>query len=264
MNAIKSKLSISILVAAVVIALGYTGGKWIFVRAFASANLNVRPFIAQAMDYTVVSGQKRISEVEIIARRSDGATEKTGTFYNANGTVKIALRRVDFPDGYTGMIIDSLRAKATGHKPAAMLAGEKDFFFNPPAQCLMGSGETLAGTDTLFGQRAFRVIRQGSPGALVRIVEWRLADFNCAPVQGYVQRRPSAAAEWQTQAGRELTAFSAANPDPKFFTGWEGYNEMKPSDIMSKLAQRSGITPQRCPQCFAGDLKGDMTYFEWN
>jgi hypothetical protein len=44
------------------------------------------------------------------------------------------------------------------------------------------------------------------------------------------------------------------------FAGWDDYQEMKPSAILTELVKRSGGVAPSCPGC----AKADQAYAEWN
>lgn len=83
------------------------------------------------------------------------------------------------------------------------------------------------------------------------------------PCRGLWEQRADSSADWQTHAGKLLTAFAATDPDPTIFTGWENYEEVKPSEIKGRIYESGGITREKCPKCYV-DEPSDKTYSDWN
>lgn len=253
-------LSRFMVAALMLAALGYWSGKQFLYHAYAATDLDVRPFIAERVDYHLEDGKEVVASRVIENRRRDGARYKSTTLFSKDGT-SYTVGRVDLPDGYLAMIADSIHAKATGRKPVRMVANEKAQL-RPSVQCL-DPGETTDGEDTLFNQRATKVIHE-QPGGLERMIFWRLPDFACFNPQVLNQKRASASDQWQTIWGSRLIAFVAADPDPRLFSGWDNYTEMKPSEIKMQILAQLNVTPEKCPECFKPNPRdGDQTYIEW-
>lgn len=251
-----SKWLIALGVAAVI---GYIALHVWFLRTYAQSDVQVRPYVAQMVDFVATNGKEVVVERRTVSRRSDGSVHTGGVLYKQDGTEAATVRRVDLADGtVVGPIVDSVRAKATGRVSNEQLAAEKEFDQNPPSQCALG-GEQVDGEDTLFGYRAIRLIKQAPGQDLVRYMFWRLPDFNCAQVQSFRQQRSSSAQPWTTMVGLRLVSFAAAEPSATLFSDWNTYEEMKPSDIKRAMAQKDGLTPETCPKCFAGD-PSDQNY----
>jgi len=228
--------------------VGYIAGRWVFIRAFASTDLQLKPYVAQIEHFTLGAGNGGVVSTELVVRRRDGATLRSFTLFKSDGT-SVPAKRVDFPDGYTGMIIDSIRAKATGVNDARTISSRKYSVMNPPAQCLY-NGEVLDGQEALFGHTAFRIIRQARPDQ--RDVVWRFPEYSCAVLQVFHQTLGGDSA-WQVIGGLRLVALVETDPDPRAFTNWSDYEEMKPSDMKRKLLRNSGVTPEKCKECFSDD-----------
>jgi hypothetical protein len=236
-----------------VIVLGYFGGKRLFVKGFESSDLNVKPWVSQSLNFTESNGQETTVAKVIRTRRSDGALFTETTPYGNDGKPGMTMKRFDLPNGYTGMIVDSLHAKMTGFKTAPRLAGEKANLINPPPQCAF-KGETVEGTDTLLGNTAIRIVKQNPSTPLERIEMWRFPEFNCETVQIFEQKRSGPEAEWQTVLGAKLTSFIPTDANPTEAT-WKNYGELKPSDLKNAMLLNGGTTPEQCPKCFAEDAR---------
>lgn len=256
-----SRIAIGIAALAAVVCLGYWGGRQIFIRAFAQTDLNIRPYIADDIQFYVANGKQIVSATEITARRKDGAFRRAETFYRPDGTTEFTLSRVEFPDGYVAMVSDYIRGKSTGTRSSAQVAGIKNSLLNSPPHCaysVPGLTETVEGEDTLFGFKAYRVIRPLASEK--RYLSWRLPDFNCVVVQSLEQTFDETTNSWQTTAGKRLTAFAEVTPDPQIFTDWSIYSEMKPSDLKRAVYTKSGITAAQCPKCFGSEEESDTNY----
>lgn len=119
------------------------------------------------------------------------------------------------------------------------------------------------GQERLFGQLAIRITSQ-DPKAKERFISSRLRDFRCFEIQTFHQVKNEVTGDWDTVAGKRLTAFADANPNPESFTYWNAYTEMKPSDLNHTLLRANGITPLICAKCFEDDVESDKAYQQWN
>lgn len=242
-----------------VAVLGYVVAHVWFLRTYAQSDVQVHPYVAQMVDFVTTNGKEVVVERRTVSRRSDGSVHMGGVLYRPDGTEAASVRRVDLADGtVVGPIVDSVRAKATGHVSSDQLAAEKEFDENPPAQCAL-PGEQIDGEDTLFGFHAIRLSREAPGQDSVRYLFWRLPDFQCAQVQSFRQQRSSSDQQWATMVGLRLVSFVPASPTADLFTNWSGYQEMTPSDIKRAMAQKDGLTSETCPKCFAGD-PSDQNY----
>lgn len=247
---------------ALVLELSFWGGKHLFVRALAQAEVNVQPYVAKFVEYHMVGGAEENLAEGVESRRSDGAVHTRTLHYATANRRENTFRRVDFPNGVVAMIVDAVEAKSTGLLPPEMLASRKAQLVGQSASCAPPP-EAVERTEILFGQTAFRVVISVPSDKLQRTVQWRLRDFNCVAVQTVKQSQASPGEPWTTTIGKRLVAFSATDPDPSLFTDWKDYAEMKPSDIQRHIYEQRGVTPQQCPRCFADD-PSDGTYLIWH
>jgi hypothetical protein len=273
---INTRFATAAAVLAVLAATGYWGGRLVFVHVYAQGTINVRPYVMDYDSIVVHDGVEKIVGRTTESRRHDGAMHYIGTHYGQSPKQQDAtFRRVDLPDGTTALISDAVRAKSTARKPQAEVARQKasTFFDRTGPECaskeeVIVRGETVEGTDILFGYPAVRISEligkdeATRKAALSRVVAWRLPAFNCVVAQDLSQIRTSKTEEWKTTQGNRLTAIAATEPDPTLFTNWLSYDEMKPSDIGRKMAIAQGLTPQTCPRCFAPD-PSDVNYKKW-
>jgi len=242
------------------VTLHYSSGKQVFTRVFASTDLNVRPYVMEKIHFIVSEGKEIVTAKVIESRRRDGATHESHTYFNHDGTVAQEGRRFELPDGYTGMVMDSIRSKSTIRIPDAEAASKKTDLMNPPPQCAR-PGEIVEGEESLFGNQTMRIVQQAKSDSLERNVTWRMPNFNCVTVQTWLQKRAEPMGEWKTYQGIRFSAFAEADPDPRIFVDWRGYEELKPSDLKRKLLRKNGVTPEQCPQCFEDD-PSDKKYLE--
>jgi hypothetical protein len=239
-------------VVVAIAVVGYLGSRWAFYRAYAQLGIQVRPYIAQIENYSVVEGREVLVTRRTEVRRRDGAVHKSGTMYRPDGTPIGTIRRVDFPDGVVGMMVDELKAKATGRLSPRRVAARKLHLLNPPPNCAW-KGHTVDGEEILFGHRAVRLIMQPGSDSLWRAITWAFPDFNCVTLQVVRQERAGVGADWRTTGGLRLISFAAIDPEEGVFSNWSRYEEMKPSELKRRAALHAGLTPQSCPACFAGD-----------
>jgi hypothetical protein len=238
---------------AVLAAIGYWGGKLTFVHVYAQGTINVRPYVMDYDNIAVKDGVEKIIGRTTESRRHDGAMHYIGTHYGQSPDQDATFRRVDFPDGTGAFISEAVHAKSTGRMPQAEAARQNEaaFFDRTGPECSPkeAARETVEGTDSLFGYSAIRISqltgkdKATQNAGLSRVVAWRLPEFNCVIAQNFVQVRASKSEEWKTTQGNRLTALRATEPADTLFTDWQGYDEMKPSDIGRRIAVAQGLTP---------------------
>jgi hypothetical protein len=204
-------------------------------HVLANTDRDVRPFVSEQVHYIPgKDGQETIVAQETVARSQAGAVVHAGDL-RVNGKVYSGLRKIEYPDGFAGLIIDSIKAKSTGHRP------DKLAVENTPKDCAMPPVEVVDGEETLLGQHAIRV-RAGND--LQRFIFWRLPDFDCTTVQATLQQRATPTADWVTMSRSQLVKFAAIDPDPALFSGFAHYSEMGPNMLARKyLATESA--PQK-------------------
>jgi hypothetical protein len=268
----KGKFAKATVLVAALAATGYLGGRLLYVNVYAQSKINVRPYVMEYDNIAVHDGVEEITGRTTELRRSDGAMSSVITRYPTDGARlpgpkgNIVFRNAQFTDGRLAFISDEAHAKSTARRPALEQArhNAETFFSRVGPDCREKgvSNETIEGTETLFGHPAVRLSVLTAKDGLSREVMWRLPEFNCVIAQNYLQKRDNQSAEWKTNLGNRLTAFTATDPDPAFFTNWLGYDEMKPSDIGRKIAIAQGLTPETCRRCFSPD-PSDANYRKW-
>lgn len=249
---------LGVLGTAAIAAIAFKGGKDMFVKVYAQADPSVRPYVMEQWDFVVEdNGAEVITARNATSRRRDAS--RHSLTMRTIGSRTIGLRRVDFADGRESAVIDAIGAKMTGLTPEAERASEKAWLLNPPPQCA-SSTETVDREETLFGQRAIKILSGASRG--VRWTFWRLPDFNCETIQVRMEERDSSSGVWRLKAGKRLMSFAETDPDPALFSNWSGYREMKPSDLKREMYSSDGVTPEICPACFADEPALDRRYAE--
>jgi hypothetical protein len=237
-------------------------------QVLAQTDLNVRPFVSERVHYTIKDGMEVVVVRETVARSRSGAIVHAGNLHDPKtGKTFNGLRRIEYPDGLGGLIIDSIQGKSTGHKPEAVVAAQKLALQNALNDCAEPPFYFVDGEETLYAQKAVRVIGPKDDQALTRFILWRLPDYNCETVQATVQQRSSPTAQWQTIAGSHLIKFVEMDPDPTLFSGFASYKEMPPSALMKQFAAQQGLampTAKDCPKCSKSDAAMDQVYSDWN
>lgn len=244
----------------VVVVITFLVARRMTVHALASIDLNVKPFVATVKDYSIQNGAEVVVAKQIIARTRSGEMVHTGEAYGKNGSTLTNIRSLETPDGFVGMIVDSIKAKSTGHRPDQSLAGRKLAILNQRKTCVETdprSQERLLDEETLYGQRAQRIqVTEGTH----RMTSWRLIDFNCQTVQMLIEEKVGA--DWQTKNGSILTSFVETDPDPALFSGFAGYREMPPSGVVKQYLKDK--TGKDYPGNSKQDQQMDKKYAEAN
>ncbi len=225
------------------------------VAAKAAAEISVKPFV---MQQTLLNFTKNPSgdvlEQRILLRRQDSSEALIGTQFSQRGP--ITLRRVDWADGRSALLVDLIHARMSGFRPQLSIARRKERLFNFPANCVF-QGESKAGEETLSGKLAYRVERQIAPDD--RSTEWRLPDYECQAIQ--MVREKLQDGGWTKSFEARLDLFQEVDPDPNVFENWSVYEELRPSDLRARLYQSMGVTPEACPKCFEkGSAELDAKY----
>ncbi|HEY1847280.1 MAG TPA: hypothetical protein VGH05_20830 [Buttiauxella sp.] len=244
----KTKLLWALIIALVAIPISWIATQRFMLHVMANAAMNVRPFVMQQDHFVVQDGVEVPTAHITIARMRSGAISHSGDMVikKPDGTFKTfkGIRRIDLPDGWVGMIMDSVGVKSTGRLPAKEVAVAKQALASPPANCVQ-PGETFAGEDVLSGQQAIRVT---ATGPMERWTLWRLPRFNCETAQATVEKRADASAPWKVTNITHLTAFQEVDPDPKLFTGFATFREMPPSQALEVYSGRKyQPTCKSCP-----------------
>lgn len=241
------------------------GGRKLFVHVYAQSPTRIRPYHLEDEQIFVKDGKEKILSRTTKVRNQTGAIHELSVRYGdksgAPGHGDVTFRSARFPDGTTALIQDSIRAKATAKLPEKELAA-RNASLRHPADCVE-PGEIVEAHEQLFGQDAIRESIPQDKEGKKRLLGWRLLGFDCLVAQDFMQERSSTAEPWQTVMGNRLTVFYEAEPDPVLFTNWQGYAEMKPSDMKRKWAQAEGFTPETCAPCFQPD-PSDGNYVKWH
>jgi hypothetical protein len=228
----------------------------LLIGAQSDAVLNLAPFVLTTTDYVMQNGKEVDTMDNTMERRQDGSVNMVGTRLQGPEIGK-QYRKIELANGFEGMILPDLKIKETGYMDAAQLAGRKARLASPPADCI-DRNDTLIARTKLMGQDAIELVHLGGDQSSRRL-EWRFSAFSCVAVQLQIQRQ-GADGQWETTLGKRLDSFHAGDPPEGDFSGWESFQEMRPSDVKRAIAQRDGITKAQCPKCFEDDSVGDKKY----
>jgi hypothetical protein len=241
------------------------GGAAVFLAAkhatqhvMAQTNLNVRPFVFEQVHYVIdpTDGKEVVEAIDTVARSRSGAIVHAGTLYH-DGKAYTGLRKIELPNSFVGLVVDSLKSKTTAYRPDSVLA-ESKMSFESKSGCSQ-LGYTNDGEEIIAGQRTVRIVGVNAD-QLTRLTIWQLPDFNCQTVQATIDRRSSPTGDWQLSSGSHLTKFAPTDPDPALFSGFATYTEISPSQLTKRVADQEGITAPACPKC----KDADKTYADWN
>lgn len=239
------------------IALGSLAGVTALATAFLSYNYSVaakaateiavRPFV---LEQTLLTYAKNPSgdvlERRMLLRRQDSSEALIGTQFSGRGP--ITVRRVDWADGRSSMLVDLIHGRMSGFQPQLSVARRKARLLNAPTNCV-SPGESKAGEESLSGKLAYRIERQQATDD--RVTEWRLPDYECQAVQ--MVRERLANGSWVRTFEARMDLFREIDPDPKVFDDWSAYEELRPPEMRARLYQAMGVTPETCPKCFEKD-----------
>lgn len=226
-------------------------------RVLAQATVHVTPFL---MEQRTVSYTKEpagiLIEQRTTARSADGSTAIMGVFPNRP---EKAIRRVDFADGRSSTLLDSIRAKMGGLLTDRAIAAKKYRLANPPANCAW-PGEIPVGIETIDGVDAWMIRREyGSPPES-RLTEWRVSRLQCHAVQMLREVNTDGVMRKVT----EVTPLyiRVGDPGSVLFDTGAAYKEMTPSELKKSMFASIGVTPESCPKCFepASELRMDQEY----
>lgn len=217
------------------------------VAAKAAADINVRPFVLEQtlLNYANNSSGD-VLERRMLLRRRDSSEATIGTQFSGRGP--ITLRRVDWADGRSSLLVDLVHGRMSGFRPQLSVARRKERLLSAPANCVF-PGESKVGEETLAGKVAYRIERQQAPDD--RATEWRLPDYQCQAIQVVRERLSNGA--WIKTFEARMDLFQEIDPDPNVFENWTAYEELRPSELRARLYQSMGVTPEECPKCFEKD-----------
>src|SRR5215472_6612666 len=189
-------------------------------HVLAQTDLDVRPYVSEQVHYFVVNGAEQVVVRETVARTRSGAKVHQGTMYSPDGKHDLkGMRRIDLPDGFVGMMIDSLGIKSTGRRADQNLAEWKaEMAHRNQSKDCANQGGQIEGEAVL----------------------------------GVIQKRASTDAPWEATAGSHLAKFVEIDPDPALFSGFAHYSEMPPTQLVKKAAEEQGVvlpSLKDCPKC---------------
>lgn len=208
-------------------------------RYVVRANSQVTPFVFTAQTYlysTNAAGDLNSALTE--ARRSDG----TMVEIRSVGPLarQVSERKLRYPDGGRVTLMDLLRAKSSrppqSDKATALWRAR---LFDPPANCvgIMPSSALVSQNELIFGQK-IDVVRLNAIGG-VRITAWRVPDLGCLNMRYRVeQQQPDRS--YKLMSEQRPASLRVGEPDPGLFASGQGYEELRPSEMASKVRDLLG------------------------
>jgi hypothetical protein len=253
----------TVIVLVIAAALVFYAAKARTIQAIAATDVQVTPFLLEQRTVSFSkSPEGQMVENRITARRSDGSTAMMGVF---PGKPEKPIRRVDWMDGRTGTIVDSIKAKMMGLVSDSALAKRKRTLQSPPEKCTR-PGETTVGSATMEGLETWVVQKTSGGDSLSvqsRLTEWRVPRLSCFAVQ--MQRESNKDGQWKLLTEVRPLFIRIGDPGTALFEVDGAYDEMKPSEFKRNLLSSAGVTEKDCPKCFSagGDDAADATYQEF-
>jgi hypothetical protein len=220
---------------------------WTIQRVEASAR-NFTPYAVSLMETTVDSTGARIQARRVAAMRSDGSMIEINQSLDKDGGIVYDQRKLTWADRLTVDFMPQLRAKSTRRSPASAFAlfytGMKRVASEQCLATLSGErtrdtmGEVLVNTETVGAWRAVHT-RISQPNSPV-IDSWYAPELGCALVRqviGY-QNSSQTGALIQGQSEKVIEWALAGEPDSALFAVPADYEEMPPSELAGRQAER--------------------------
>jgi hypothetical protein len=187
-----------------------------------------------------VSGALSMFKKEVVARRSDGTTaliEYEGLNKLPGGTGLPAMRKLTFPDGSEVWLVDQFHLRSSW--PKMNSAGAVNVVArvsHPKPNCGMSESAVL-GHDNVAGQQTLRTVIKID--ATREVMSWLAPDLACEMLTFQQVTTDGTPAKVLTE-GRVLM-FSTGEPDPELFTIRGDYEEVVPSQLITRRLGAVGI-----------------------
>jgi hypothetical protein len=217
------------------------------VSFYLAASLHLRPVNAQGrvaqpfyLKRTIFtdghSGKLSAFRTEVVARRSDGATARISSFGPL--TAPGYFRKVDFLDGRSVTLIDSIKAKSTwpGMSRSEISALSQKITL-APADCGVHTPYALLRFDSLDGQDV--VVAEGVIAKQYRLTRWLAPKLGCEDLY-YKSEALGTDGTSGVSSEARVSDLRLGEPDPSLFDLGTEYTEMKPSQGQNLLLQRIG------------------------
>lgn len=219
--------------------------------------LNVRPYVMYLSQTNYERSEAGVPVLDHLEfRRRDGSTALW--VYSPGSPPRRIGARVDWMDGGVMAAFDEVKARMSGWLGGGQAASRKRRLAQPPPGCAY-PGEQTAGEETVFGQRAVKVIRDPGGEASMRSTYWRLKDFECTSLRALTEKRQPDGSWKKIFEARPLW-FSELEPDPQVFEKPGDCAEMRPSEIRKRLMERAGMNAAECAECAQMDHEADAGY----
>jgi hypothetical protein len=212
-------------------------------RAVKAQGRAAQPFYLKRTIFTDNhSGRLSAFRTEVVARRSDGATARISSFGPL--TAPGYFRKVDFLDGRSVTLVDSIKAKSTW--PAMNqneLSSLSQKITRAPSDCGVHSPYSLVRFDSLDGQDV--VVAEGVIANRYRLTRWLAPKLGCEDMYYKSEALGTDGASSISSEAR-ISDLRLGEPDPNLFDLGAEYTEMKPSQAQNLLLQR--INPSLSPR----------------
>jgi hypothetical protein len=184
------------------------------------------------------SGKLSPFRAEVVARRSDGATARITSLGPL--TAPGYFRKVDFLDGRSVTLIDSIKAKSTwptmGRRELSALSQK---ITQAPADCGVHTPYALLRFDSLDGQDV--VVAEGVIAKRYRLTRWLAPKLGCEDLY-YKSEALSTDGTSSVSSEARVSDLTLGEPDPSLFDLGVEYKEMKPSQAQDLLLKRIGLS----------------------
>jgi hypothetical protein len=208
----------------------------------ARAQMVVTPFVLQRELYLYThSPAGQLFRRHTVARTQEGTKVEVETVRPL--TVGLVVRRINYPDGRSVMLLDEKRTKTTWpQQDPSTVAFAKALMLNPPQNCIFSRAEETLVSDrgTVLGHPVYEV-RHLMIGGRTRSTAWRARDLGCDQLQYRVEER-------QADGSYKMVSFAKAvslrieEPDPRLLGPGDGYEEVSPSESDKRALAVLGIT----------------------
>jgi hypothetical protein len=206
---------------------------------------------------------EKVLEVAHIGRREDTADylQRTPMDSPLGAAKTISPRLLNFPDGKEVIVVDELRARSTIQKPAEAVQ-QREFSFKNSSSTCAAPVEESDGRVRVLGLEAVKVSYIHKDDPLTRDTGVRLPDYACFEVERTEDHRATLTSPWQTVMGMRTESFDPISPTVAMLSGFDTYDELKPSDMWHTYAVKDGLSYQECPKCYTGAPIEDRRYLK--
>jgi len=224
------------------------------------AQITARPFlIERSISVPDESGALKLWRVDVIARRSDGATAKITSL----GPISLRkfTRKLTFPDGRTLTLFDHIKVRTTWPTMSdEELTAYQSHITYPPADCGANSRNThLLRSEMIGGQSTF-VLQTLVPGKY-RVTRWVAPALDCEELQSEAEM-VAEDGSYKVSAETKLSRVLVGEPDSRLFDVGSGFEELSPSSAGRRWRAdlTAPITPEELKRLEAEEKYADRRY----